>query len=615
MYRVLTPVSRGGSSHGIRGADRGVESPRRPRLKACLGLGVMLLSLWQPAPSAAQETDCRLVKVGGQTRSMRSVFSSGPVAYRHYASGGVDYRCTDGTRVFADSAIVYESDNQVQLYGSVFFQDAETELQADSAFYFSNLRRLHAWSGVKVTDRIGGAVIQGEFLTYDQASEFRALDRITVDGGQPHATFPVARVQADPPDPDSGQVQADPPEPDSGQAQAAPSDPEAGQESAPPAEEVAEAEAADTVPSTPWEIDAVEFFLEGRRHFRAFGNVEIVRDSLQAFGDTLNYDQEVGDMVVTGGARFEGQGYTLTGASISVTPTGPVTEEVLARENARLTGDEVDMTAPAILLFVDNGNVDRLVALASAPAMPGADDELDTSGLSPGDAERARALSETQAPAREGEAEAAEDPLPRPRVTAEGFLLNGDSIEVLSPNQRLDQVVAVGDARAEAIEQDTLRAAGLPEVAQRDWLTGDRIVAQFGPDESSDSTGAPERAPGDTIRHLETLTATGSARSFYRMFPSDTAEVGTDPRPALHLVSGNEITIHLEGQQVVRTEIEGQTEGWHFDPLPATADTATADTAAAATDTTSSGRVQPPGAGAPAFPRAAQPVRRRREQP
>ena len=330
----------------------------------------------------------------------------------------------------------------------------------------------------------------------------------------------------------------------------------------------------------PYDITAESFRFEGRRYFHAGGQVEIVRDSMQAFGDSLDYDQQGGVMVVLGGARFEGQGYTLTGATISVTPSSSQSEEIVAREDAHLTGRQVDMRAPAIRLFVDGGNVDRLVALAEVPPLPGANEEqeVDTRGLSPGDAQRARELAGA---AGEGDDPQAEpDSLLRPVVVAQDFELTGDSIEVKSPGQRLDQVVAAGDARAESADGDSLRTGALPPVARRDWMVGDTIIARFGP--SSDSAAAADPPPADSTPRLETLTAIGNARSLYRMFSSDTTEVGAEPRPALHLVEGEEITIHLEGREVVNMDVVGQTEGWHFEPLPP--DSAAVDSAGARTD-------------------------------
>ena len=532
----------------------------------------VLAALCVPASSDAQQPDCRLVSVGGYTHSQRFDSRFGPSEYRHYASGGVDYRCSDGTRVRADSAVVFESDNQVQLYGNVFFEDPDTELEADSAMYFSSVRQLRATSNVVVSDRASGTVIRGDNLIYDQASEFRALDQMFVYGGEPRATFFVAPAPApeQPPQPDSGQGVARPPDPDSGEAVADPPEDDP---------------AAD--PPVPYEITAERLRFEGRRYFRAGGQVEIVRDSLQAFGDSLDYDQERGVMVVLGGARFAGQGYTLIGTSISVTPSSSRSEEIVARRDAHLTGEHVDMRAPAIRLFMEGGSVDRLVALAEVPPLPGGDEEqeIDTQGLSPGDAERARALA--GAAAQGDETQAAPDSLARPIVEAQDFRLTGDSIEVKSPGQRLDEVVSAGDARAESIDEDSLRTGGLPEFARRDWMVGDTIIARFGPSQPSDSAAAAEPAPPDAAPRLETLTAIGRARSFYRMFSSDTTEVGAEARPALHLVDGETITIHLDGRDIVDLDVVGQTEGWHLEPLPpdsAVADSAVVDSAVAKPD-------------------------------
>ena len=586
---------------------------------AWLTLAAALLLV--PATADGQEADCRLVSVGGYTHSQRYSARFGPAEYRHHASGGVDYQCSDGTRVRADSAVVFESDNQVQLYGNVRFEDPDTELRADSAIYFSSNKLLRATSNVEVTDRASGTVIRGDNLTYNQASEFRTLDRMFVYGGEPQATFFVAPAPEPepeqppppdsgqdavlPPDPDSGQVAGEPPGPDSGQVAAEPPDPDSGQVDPPTEEEppetpedepAAEAAApADTTPPVPYEIRAERFNFEGRRYFRAGGQVEIVRDSLQAFGDSLDYDQEGGVMVVLGDARFAGQEYTLTGTSISVTPSGSRSEEIVAREDAHLAGEQVDMRAPAIRLFMEGGSVNRLVALAEVPPLPGGDDEadIDTRGLSPGDAERARALA--GAAGEEDETEAAPDSLPRPVAVAENFRLTGDFIEVKSPGQRLSEVVAVGDAHAESIDEDSLRTSGLPDFARQDWMVGDTIIARFGPLQPSDSTAATEQpAPPDAAPRLETLTGIGQARSFYRMFSTDTTDVGAETPPALHLVDGDEITIHLDGQEVVDMEVVGQTEGWHLEPLPPDsllADSADVDSAgvgpdSAAVDTT-----------------------------
>ncbi|MDE2974035.1 MAG: hypothetical protein OXU64_04805, partial [Gemmatimonadota bacterium] len=624
-----------------------------------------------PAPRE-QERECSLVKVGGYTVSRRQ----DSVNYTHRASGGIDYRCTDGTRILADSAVVWGRSGNVFLVKRVHFEDADTELDADSARYFGNVRELRAWSRVTLTDRRSGAVLMGDSLFYQRESRWRTMDRIHVRGGSPRAVVhpatrpaaPVAvpgPVEADPAR-DAPGPGADVPEPDSlaeepseessvdGLAERPRREPpadslaeesdgmsrEAGPADAPPgvAGNMGGAEAsapADSVAPTPYEVEAPRLYIDGRRFFRAGGGVVVTRDSLRTFGDSLDYDQEVGEMLIFGNAHVVDRGFELTGASVSVTPAAGRDEEIVAREDAELAGDQVLMRAPAIRLFLEEGQVTRIVALPSVAPLPGPGDEelVDTAGLTPGDVARARSLAEAarRAAEREGELEGdsavVPDSLPRPAVTAADFRLTGDSIEVLSPNRLLDVVTAVGGARAEAMNADSVPGEDLPEIAASDWIEGRTIVARFvpgGPPEDGAATGGGANA---RRARLESLTATEDARSLYRVFDTAQAEPGTvraetdtaetdtaetdagpgepdadataaapaepemtetdaSPRdegarpPALHYVRGNQITIHVEGRKVVRMEVKGETTGFHFEPLPPDSLADTADSAA-----------------------------------
>ena len=539
-------------------------------------LAVLVLPALAPEPRA----DCKLERVGGYTHSRR--FDS--LNYIHRASGGIDYRCTDGTRILADSAVVYEHSDQVQLFGRVRFQDPETELDADSARYHGNIGQLVAWSNVTVTDRQSGAVIRGDSLYFYRATEFRPMDRILVKGGNPHATvFPAPRPAAPAPvaaapapvaaAPDSattpegspGVLSADsavagtdsvPPVTDSVPAAA---------DAVPPAQDSGAAIAdsvpvvADSVSPTPYEIDADRFMIDGRRFLRAGGDVVLVRDSLRALGDSLDYDQDVGAMSVWGSASVENRGFALTGASVWVTPTVGLNEEILARDDAELLGSQVTLTAPAIRVFLDNGEVNRLIAISSVPPLE--EPQLDTTGFTPGDVERARAIAALTA--RADSLDTAEDSVARPLAIADDFQLTGDSIDVSSPDQVLDVVTAIGSARAEAASSDSLVSEELPEFANRDWMEGDTIIAQFGTGVAGESTPATDSAaagdstnaadllpaddstavaapsaPGNTMATapapqggrpgIETLTAIGKARSLYRMIAPDTTETAPD---------------------------------------------------------------------------------------
>lgn len=574
---------------------------------ACFAVAVL------PGVVAGQERQCWLDGVGGYTHSTR--FDS--LNYIHRASGGIDYRCSDGTRILADSAVVYEFNGTVQLFGRIRFEDLDTRLDADSARYFGNVSQLEAWSRVTVQDLHSDAVIKGDSLRYFQASEFRALDRVLVYGGDPRATFHPPPVPMPPPTPpeaeatdtveaavtDSAEAElpatAEPDPSDSTETEAPGTD-ESGIVDTAAAEvpEIPEAELSDTVeaespdsaeaePSDlppvdsvsppPYDIEARRFMIDGRRYFRAAEDVVVSRDSLRAVGDSLDFDQDLGTMAIIGGTRVQQSGFELTAEVVEVTPTTGLSEEILARRDAELVGREMVMNAPAIRMFLDGGAVNRLVAISSLP--PIEQEALDTTGLSPGDAERARALAAAEARADSTDVQP-EDSVAQPSAFADEFKLTADSIDVQSPAQLLELVTAVGSARAEAAQPAPAGSEELPEIASRDWMEGSTILAHFVAADSA-TTG---QVIGENRSRLETLTAVGDARSLYRMTPSDTAAAEPDGPPALHLVEGNQITIHMRGREVVKMEVEGQTLGYHLEPLPPGAVDAAGDSAAAALD-------------------------------
>ncbi|MCE2398380.1 MAG: hypothetical protein J4F34_04945 [Gemmatimonadetes bacterium] len=548
-----------------------------------------------PGIAAAQpqegEWECSLARVGGYTVSTRA----DSVHYNHRASGGIDYRCADGTRIRSDSAVVWEHSGSVKLVRRVRYEDADTELRSDTAYYFGTSSEMRAWSRVVLTDRGSGAVLRGDSLFFQRKSRYRKLDRIRVQGGSPRAVVRPAPRPAAPPPAES--VAAADARVDSTEQGGMDADSDSGYGSA--GRKVGRDPAAskpqvDPVVPHPYLVEAPRLYIDGRRYFRAGGGVVVTRDSLQATGDSLDYDQEVGAMLIFGGSRVVDRGFELRGAAISVSPTTGLSEEIVAHGDAELNGDQVLMRAPSIRLFLAEGQVDRIVAIPEPVPLPGPGaEELDTTGLTTGDAERALELL------RERGGEDAPDlppqaVWPRSLVRAADFDLTGDSIEVLSPGRVLESVTAFRGARAEAVLSDEPVRSDveweLPEIAARDWIEGERIVASFLP---ADSGG--EEAQGATIGYgevrLETITATTNARTLYRVASEPAQDADPDPDsvlasdldapdippadeeeearpPALHYVSGDQVTVHMEGRQVVRMEIEGRTVGYHFEPIP-----------------------------------------------
>lgn len=432
--------------------------------------------------------------------------------YNHFASGGVDYRCDGGVRVSADSAAGFQSNRSLQLFGNVRFQDSVIVLEAGQAYYFGETRHLQASQGARVTYRRDGTVVAGDQLLYDLPSELRPLDEMLVYGGQPRATV------------------------------------------------VAPA-------ASPYEIDAERFHIRGHRFFDARGDVVVVRDSLRAEGDSLSYDQQSGAMLMFGEPRVQDGRFDLAAETVSLTPGEDGAETILARGGARLDGAAVAMRAPAIALYLAAGALSRLVALSTAPLpeAPGPD----TAGISPGDQQRLQALQTVGSGPETDSTTAVPDSASRPRAFAADFALVADSIDVVSPEQVLETVVAVGGARAVATGNDSLNAQETPEVARNDWMEGDTIVAGFArPGASAASSGEPAAPAPQGRALLESLTAAGNARSLYRLPSSDTTRAEPDGPPAVHLALGDRITMHLAQGEVVRMHVEGETVGYHFEPLP-----------------------------------------------
>jgi hypothetical protein len=243
--------------------------------------------------------------------------------------------------------------------------------------------------------------------------------------------------------------------------------------------------------------------------------------------------------------------------------------EALATGNAVLFGDDLRLLAPTISLFFTEGRIERLVAQRDAVA--------DSVFAEMDEEERERdRLVRGAPPLAAIELGFTEFPK-RPYALAQDFILEGDSVEVSTPGEVLDQVKAMGGARGESAGRDTLNAPDTPPLISRDWLEGDTIVAFF--TEGGDSLPAAEEPPpirdpgvvapdsSGTAYQLNRLLAQGSARSMYRMAPSDSTLAEEGGQFAIHYVVGDEITILLtEEGEAERMEVVGQTRGIHLEP-------------------------------------------------
>lgn len=484
------------------------------------------------APAAGQElgTDCEL-------REYATLSSSAPAPGRRVTWLSRPFLvCPDGTRIRSDSAIVHEAGGRAELMGRVHIQLPTRELRSNRADYFETEGRLFARGSVVFTDPQRGSVITGDTLVYQEARSFQPEDLLTVSGGRPTATLP----------PMAGRSEAGP----EGQPEPVPADP-----AAPPSAE------GYTVVG-----DRLRF--EGDRFFWADGNVEVRRDDLEAYADSLAFDQEEGRLILNRNARVVGE-VEMQGDQITLIMPGEVLQAVTIRGRGRLDTDDLEVVGEEIQITMEDEQIQRLVAVHR----PSGGEE--------------------------------EGPRPRPRAVTEDFVIEGDSIDVEAPGEVLQTLYASGRARGERV---VAAAASLPaeivdalepdpdeaperEVSEgesglldRDWIEGDEILALFEPEPSVEAPDPdapdpeipvtePEEGVGTGARvRLERLEARGNARTLYRSPPEEDpdADPDLDDEPVLwsfSYIKAQEILIHMLAGEVDQVEALGNVEGIQIEPL------------------------------------------------
>lgn len=187
-----------------------------------------------------------------------------------------------------------------------------------------------------------------------------------------------------------------------------------------PEEEQPAPQPADTA-GMPLTIDADRMTIVGENDLTATGNVVIQDDDIRAVADEAEQRGTAETLELRGSAAIHSQEYSLSANVIFATvPDGEI-REVEARGNAQLIGEDLDVDAPRIDLSFAESLLQRSIARGDSLAAPGV----------------------------------------QPIASSPTFRLQADSIDAVLPGQRLEMVVAVGNARGESI--DTTRAGGAGE--------------------------------------------------------------------------------------------------------------------------------------------------------
>jgi len=274
-------------------------------------------------------------------------------------------------------------------------------------------------------------------------------------------------------------------------------------------------------------IDGFQIVLEGEASFRATGNAVMTRDSMRATAHQIEYSQADSAMLLAGAARVVLPRQELRGDSIdAIVGAGEQIREVFTRHNALLIAPEMQVRASAVRLFMEAGTLTRMVAM-NWPQIQGA------------------------------------PPPSRPRVDAEEFRMESDSIDVAAPGGEITEAAAIGHAYGERVTPDSLRAR-LPDVSAEDsaliandWMRGDTVRAFFvaNPAAAQDTTAQ--------ARVMERLVAAGApAQSIYRMV----SENRPDDPLSVNYLSASRIEVEFANGVVSVVSAAGEAKGVYVQP-------------------------------------------------
>lgn len=444
------------------------------------------------------------------------------------AQGPLLVRCTNGEELRADSAVIYQGQNEVHLFRQVDYQDPAKALTSDMAIYNSSTGRLYATGNVVFTDKGQGSTLRGPELEYYRAQAGRPQSQATATQ-RPHVTVR-------PKGSGSNGRRRD-----------------------------------------PLEIDGDRVTSVGDRYMTATGNVVINDNGTRSTADEAYYDQQTDHVELRRNAHVNNEKYQLSGDFIASDLANGSLSKVLAQTNAQLVSERLTVTGPQLQLFFERDLLQRMISGRKTGTGPSADSVLAA-------ADRSIALSKGfRLEADSLEALTPEQQLRQ--VNAVGRA-RGESWDTLGA------VRVLVDTGAAAARPDTAtRVLTRPPDAldQKDVLTADTIIAFFSTDSArADSArrdtargprlaGRPANAPRDTARgataqgdtaktQIDRLLALGDAHSIYRTRP-DSTKPAAEQRPGINYLVGDRIDLRFKAGEVDVAHVRGLKQGLYLDPV------------------------------------------------
>lgn len=287
-------------------------------------LAPLALLLAVPVRGAAQAGSCELVENRVTNYQQVGAFAVISIA------GPLRVVCQGGATLRADSAIIYQASNEVQLFRNVDYQDPTRRLTSQNATYNSTTGRLYATVDVTFTDLTRGSTLHGPELEYYREMPGRPQAQV-IATQRPHLTVV----------PQNG----------------------------------GNAPAGGTNRQEPLQIDGDRVTTLGENYFAASGNVVIHRSDLDATAVEATHDSQRETLQLRGDARIRGERFDLAGQTVDATMPGGKVDHVVARQDAQLVSEKLRVDGPEIQLFFRDDLLQRLITFGSrsptaAPAAP-----------------------------------------------------------------------------------------------------------------------------------------------------------------------------------------------------------------------------------------------------